>query len=469
MHVKKFEADSIEEALKDIKLALGPDAIILKTVTNKGLKGAFKKKKIEITAAISEKNYLKKAQVDKVLGPEQKQEFYAASAEEISEQIDRYGAHNPPPKAASSTTGGTGYGNLGLNRPVRTSLENQIKTDLDSFLQGTAATQQNTATRATSAVTNATNNAEESASAVTAPPAAEEWKNYTANGEDALQMQARIDELERQIYVLQQSVAKIERKEPHNVYQLRTILRSLEINEGYVQKLIKKLIFELGEEEINQAEKVFEFALREMGQEISTAMPLFSEVGKSKENPVTVLLSETSCGQSAMALKLAALQKESVVIKLIGHQEESAGFAEKVFALNVIRVRTPAEVVAEVRKALEQKKSVLVDYRSGPEINETKNFVEGLRRSFAQVEILISLSAIHSPLYNRKVINTYRSLANGLNVAFIDQCLNFGQLFNLNIEYKDLPFKFFGTGNVIPDDVEAATSERIMAGIFNLP
>ena len=41
MYVRKFEADSLDEALKTIKRDLGPDAIILKTVTNKGLKGAF--------------------------------------------------------------------------------------------------------------------------------------------------------------------------------------------------------------------------------------------------------------------------------------------------------------------------------------------------------------------------------------------------------------------------------------------
>ena len=73
MYVRKFEADSLEEALKDIKRELGPDAIILKTLTNKGLKGAFKKKKIEITAAISEKNYSSKAKVDAVLNNEQKE------------------------------------------------------------------------------------------------------------------------------------------------------------------------------------------------------------------------------------------------------------------------------------------------------------------------------------------------------------------------------------------------------------
>ena len=76
MFVKKFEADTIDEALKAVKAELGPDAIILKTITNKGLKGAFKKKRIEITAAVSEKNIEKKAKVDKVLNNDQKKDFY---------------------------------------------------------------------------------------------------------------------------------------------------------------------------------------------------------------------------------------------------------------------------------------------------------------------------------------------------------------------------------------------------------
>ena len=60
MHVRKFQGETIEETLKTIKKELGPDAIILKTTTNKGIKGAFKKNRVEVTAAILKKNYLKK-------------------------------------------------------------------------------------------------------------------------------------------------------------------------------------------------------------------------------------------------------------------------------------------------------------------------------------------------------------------------------------------------------------------------
>ena len=76
MYVRKFEGDTLEETLQAVKFELGPDAIILKTITNKGIKAAFKKKKFEITAAISEESYIKKAKVDRVLNDDQKRIFY---------------------------------------------------------------------------------------------------------------------------------------------------------------------------------------------------------------------------------------------------------------------------------------------------------------------------------------------------------------------------------------------------------
>ena len=120
MHVKKFEANSLDEAFKKIKKELGPDAIILKTVTNKGVKGIFSKSKIEITAAISEKNYEKKAKVDSVLDKEQKQKFYSSSSNVISHMIDNYSENNSDEKKNVVEQGGGGYGNIALNRSVKT-------------------------------------------------------------------------------------------------------------------------------------------------------------------------------------------------------------------------------------------------------------------------------------------------------------------------------------------------------------
>jgi flagellar biosynthesis GTPase FlhF len=36
------------------------------------------------------------------------------------------------------------------------------------------------------------------------------------------------------------------------------------------------------------------------------------------------------------------------------------------------------------------------------------------------------------------------------------------------LNFPNLPIKFFGTGEVIPEDIEAASPERLLAGIFRI-
>jgi len=98
--------------------------------------------------------------------------------------------------------------------------------------------------------------------------------------------------------------------------------------------------------------------------------------------------------------------------------------------------------------------------------DETKKFVETLKRGFQHVEVLCTLSAIHSELYNRKIIARYKDIVDGVIISHVDLCMNFGALFNVHRAHNKLPLKFFGTGAVVPDDIEGATAERLMAGLF---
>jgi len=477
MHVRKFEADTIDEALREIKRELGPDAVILKTVTNKGLKSAFKKHKIEITAAISEKSYVKKAQVDHVLDGNQKQEFYNGSASYIANMIDK---HDESRKAPKATTSAGGYGSMGLNKQVSTTKKvfNDVKNNLDDFLSlGERETTKNFS-----------QDFDFDSEVMSSKPVLDEpkkssprihteakietprEKNVEQNFELSEKQKNKIEELEKKLFELTKNVERIQKKEPTGIYQLRTTLRSLEISESYIQKLIKKGLFELTEKDVENADIVFEFALREMMTAVQTDMPLFSRVDAGKNPVITVFVTEASSGQSTLVSKIASLKKDALVIKNNhGISETKSSFAEKVFNLNVTRTSTIAEIVAECRKGVEAGNSIFIDYKcTDSEINETKRFIDGLRRAFPQVEVLITICAIQSELYNRKVISKYRPLADGLVVSHLDECLNFGSLFNISFEVGDLPYKFFGTGTVVPDDLEAATSERIMAGLFKL-
>jgi flagellar biosynthesis GTPase FlhF len=497
MYVRKFEADTIEEALKEIKRELGPDAVILKTITNKGLKGAFKKKKIEITAAISEKNYVKKAQVDTVLNASQKEEFYNGSAGYIANMIDQH-EHSKDNRRGNNETNrsGAGYGSMGLNRTVASTkgIASQIKSGisagLDDFLSLGEKEDRHShkndfnfddEVEASRPLTQAprrevSREAPQSQMKKEIPSAPQQQINSSGArlvGEEMYEKQkSKIDELEKKLYELTRSFERIHKKEPIGIYQLRTTLRSLDINETYIQQLIKKGLFELTESDVENSDIVFEFALREMMATVSTALPLFNVPASGKEiqkNPViTVFLSEASCGQSTMVQKIGTMLKDSVVIRnIVSVKESKSNFAEKIFGLNIIKVASIAEIVSECRKAIESGKCVFIDYKCNEtESNDTKKFVDGLRRAFSKVEVLITLSAIHTELYNKKVLGTYRRLSDGVIVSHLDACLNFGSLFNITQEIKDLPFKYFGTGEVVPDDLEIATAERIMAGIF---
>ena len=454
MHIRKFEANSLDEAFKEIKRELGPDAIILKTVTNKGVKGVFKKSKIEITAAISEKNYVKKAKVDAVLDGEEKEKFYSSSANMISNMIDTHDDHSG--ESGTHVVKEAGYGTLGINRPVKTvkDIGKKIKSGLDEFLNDNSNEEGKV----------------QGDDTLGPPPSTLQDKKIVVRDEGFKELydlqRLKIEELEKRLYQLKKEFMERDRKGPLGVYQLRTTLKSFDISEKYIADISKKALFELSGPELEDADTVFEFSLKEMLKVVKVDQPLFSSEKASQRPVVTIFVGGNSSGQTSMIYKISTLRPDSTIIKC---RKDSSGFIENIFGLNIINVSSMAEATSEARKSVTLGKCVFIDYQNlSTEIDETKKFIDGLRRSFEMVEVLISLSAIHSEIYNRSKIKGYRSSADGIVVSGLDVCLNFGSLFNIAEDAFDLPFKFFGTGEVIPDDIEAATPERILAGIFQL-
>lgn len=472
MHVRKFEAETLEQALKDIKRELGPDAIILKTVSNAGLKGAFKKNRIEITAAISEKSYTKKARVDTVLNDQQKDTFYQDQAGYISNMIDRHDQSRAP--AANANPAAAGYGKAALNRSVKTTVD-KIKSGLDDFLSlGTNEEAPRAKAAPAAPVQDDRHDAFEAALAdeeevvarpapAPAPKAAPvKQAAPVANYDDG-----KIEELERRLWELTRNVERIEKKEPEGIYQLRTTLRSLDVSENAIRDIVRGAMFELSQEETQDPDTVLEYALRVMVGDVKTGMPLFSRAESAETPVITVLISESSCGQSSMARKIAALKEGSVLVR--NGEVETRPFTERVLDIKVLGAQGIPEIISQTRKAIEANKNVFIDFRNtSEEVQEVKRFVDGLRRSFDKVEVLVCLSAIHAEIYNRKVAARYQGIADGTVISHLDLCLNFGAIYNVAREYQKLPLKFYGTGEVVPDDIEAATAERILAGMFQL-
>jgi len=495
MFVKKFEAETLEEALKAVKLELGPDAIILKTITNNGLKGAFKKKRIEITAAISEKSFEKKAKVDKVLSNDQKEAFYQKPASTIKETITKYNSQSASPQANAG-----GYGNLGLNKVVNTLAKGTqglsdltqktssiIKNSLDEFLTEEEDFEsfddsndfEEEVVKAKPVQNNTGRYAEP-------PPQARQQHRSVEEAPTPSQVVSReaYNELKQEIRTQQHKIDLLEQKltemsqnyqfnqkhmnEAQGLYQLRTTLKTLGIDESIIVELIKKASYEFSKEDLENPDVIFEFGLREMANSINTSIPLFAKI-ETGEPVITVLMSEVASGQSSMGMKIAVLKKDVVIVQFSqdAHNTTSTDFAAQVFGIRVEKVQSYSEVVGLCRKAMEAGKSVLVDARLSSKFNdETKKFIETLRRGFQHVEILGTLSGIHSEIYNRKIIARYKDLLDGVIISHVDLCTNFGSLFNVHKSHNKLPLKFFGTGSIVPDDIESATAERLMSGLF---
>lgn len=89
MQVKKFEAPTMQEALKIVKRELGPDAVILGArEISKGL-GLLNSVSVEITAAVSESTLRKKQYVESRLREESRERFSQSSAPIQKQLIDR--------------------------------------------------------------------------------------------------------------------------------------------------------------------------------------------------------------------------------------------------------------------------------------------------------------------------------------------------------------------------------------------
>jgi flagellar biosynthesis GTPase FlhF len=470
-----------------VKQELGPDAIILKTITNKGLKGAFKKSRIEITAAISEESYAKKSKVDKVFSKEQKSDFYKSSASDINKSITSYNQTQNKPQAQNQGQGG--YGNMGLNKVVNTvsKASKKLKHSLDDFL-GTPEDEANIPV-----VNEAYATSEDNDDYILSDMSDftdDEHEEMKAHTQSAPVSTPAVDmEIRNEVQVQKNKIKMLENKidlllkemenknfsdtneENSGLAELKTTLKTADLSDKIIQDISKKALFELSKEELNHRDTVFEFALSTIHELINVDMPLFSKPEVDGAPVVTALVSDGAIGQSSMAIKLAVLNSESRVIKYRTNEvdDNKTDFAAKLFNIKYSVSNSLPSMLSEIRKSISNGESVILDIKtSGQEMDASRKILETLKRSFEHIEVLVTTSAINSEVYNRKIVSKYKDFSDGVIISYVDQCMSFGSLLNVHYANLDLPLKFFGTGQTIPDDIEAATAERILAAMFRL-
>jgi len=490
MHVRKFEADTMDEALKAIKYELGPDAIIIKTVTNSGVKSAFKKKKIEITAAISEEDYNKKRKIDNLLNDDQKKELYSKPSHSINEVMNQYGKKtnnkNNIASQQDALNSPAGYGKMALNRTVqqketdsRTSKKYQDTSDqeLDSFLAGHGETdlEQDNDNLFEMKKFHQT----EERSLLSSPARTAISENNETSDAEYWDLKQRVEEQNNHLARLKEEMDLLRLKlddvgamnlsqDSNDVLkQMYTTLKTFDID-TVMLKTLMQAARDSYHDEISEDE-LWSVVIEKIKSSLKIK-PL--TLLHSEKAVVSIFISEGAAGQTSLIYKLASKVKRVKIISYVTNsmqQDLQDKYLEKITGLEIQLVSKPSDLIAAVKDALNEDSFPIVDMKvRGQDFNNIRSIFSALRKSFSQVEVIGCLSAIHSELYNKKFLHQIQRDLDLVCFTHTDLCINWVSMMNVHCHYPQLALSVLSTGPMIPQDLSEVKGEDFIKNMFGL-
>jgi hypothetical protein len=177
--------------------------------------------------------------------------------------------------------------------------------------------------------------------------------NRPTTDSNMVDLQTKIMELERKLNEVSEIRIESSRESEKNLglYQLRTTLKTLDLDESIIRTISKKAQFELNATDLMDQDVVFEYALRELHNIVTVAMPLYSKTDLQHKSVFTIVLSEVASGQTSMVYKLAATTKNSVVITFDPNKNsEELNFTSTMLGLEKKKANTLAELMTYCRQ-----------------------------------------------------------------------------------------------------------------------
>lgn len=495
MHVRKFEADTMDEALKAIKYELGPDAIIIKTVTNSGVKSAFKKKKIEITAAISEEDFIKKRKIDTLLNDDQKKELYSKPSHSINEVMNQYGKRSNSKQSTTTTqenTNTSGYGKMALNKTVQQkdleslpshSRRSQESTDLelDDFLSNHTDQQNQMIEDSDNDVFEMKkfHQAEEKSLLAKQKTQMNVNPSISTNDAEYWDLKQRVEEQNNHLARLKDEMDLLRLKlddvgsntfnsETNDILkQMYTTLKTFDID-TVILKSLMQTIRDSYHEEVTEDE-LWSLVIEKIKSSLKIKTLSLLHTDKPM---VSVFVSEGASGQTSLIYKLASKVKRVKVISYVTSnvaQDLQDKYLEKITGIEIQLVSKPSDLVAAVKEALNEDAFPLIDMKiRGQDYNNVRSLFSALRKSFASVEVIGCLSAIHSELYNKKFLHQVQRDLDLICFTHTDLCINWVSMMNVHCHYSQLPLAALSTGPMIPQDLSEVKGEDFIKNMFGL-
>ena len=260
---------------------------------------------------------------------------------------------------------------------------------------------------------------------------------------------------------------------PEMPKQLRDAFNLLvenEVNEGIARDLIFEVsgmmsFFENVEEAV-----VLNILHKKISERIITAPPVKISDSNSK---IITFVGTTGVGKTTTICKIAAVCKYfnhyNVAIISVDTYRLAAIDQLKIFTeiANIpLEVAYSIDELNEMIAKHQDKQIIFIDTvgrspKQEEHIKEIKNFIQ----STSSHEVHLILSATSSLSVMKETVKQFgQVMPNRLIISKIDEAVNYGNILNI-IDYTKLPLSYFTTGQVIPDDIDAADKNKI-AGLI---
>lgn len=487
MQVKKFEAPTMQEALKVIKRELGPDAIILSTKQNRAGFGLMSKTSVEVTVAIADKDLKKKAAAEKHLPQEVKEKIWNKPAEKQKEIYDDYferqlrqGAGEKVElrskqaaaraKAQATVQQASAQAPRVTAAPVAAAPSASISAAGGASLEGIS--------RANSGKRYIDIGDDEPVAAAVAPAAGKRDSDKVKN------LEQDVESLKSIIHELSTARARGERDESDRGGLTEELFHAMQdlvasgVEKKFARQLVRQASFEMAPQEQSDEAAIQERLAAALLEEIKIGDALAdvgARAGKSTASLIAVV-GPTGVGKTTTLAKIAsvAIQDKHLRVGLINLDSYKVAAADQLSTYAKI-MNLPFRSVStaeELQQAIYDFSSldlVLIDTTGRSQKDQES--LQQLKQMLARIpnlESILMVSATTRDADLNDVVNRFSIFQpKGLVFSKLDETGVYGSIYNTQ-KRTGLPLFYFTVGQRVPEDIEKAVKERVVGLILDL-
>ncbi len=425
MKLKRFEALTLQGALQSVKAELGPEAVIVSTRRvhkGGGLFGLLSQPVVEVTAAVDRKQNKKKTETA------------------ILEQVARAHQEAEPERRDVSP-----HEERVSERTTRDNFQEQLRmaTMLDPFTEQLTAVQ-------------------------------EELKRLREERKDPEAVVRPLrQELEGLRIIVGEALGDRMRKQvdalPGHLTSEYEGLVSQGIQPQLAHELLRAVVETLGTVGIQDKDVVREILQERMEQSISVSGSLLPTGGFQK---VVMLVGPTGVGKTTTVAKLASMAtqatppRKTVLITLdtyrVAAVEQLRVFA-KILKLPLEVAMSPDDLTACINRHHDAELILIDTAGRSPRDRTGQEELKAIAQRHHKIETHLVLAAPTTESVLHDVIQQHRTISiHRLVFTKLDEVADYGKLFNL-LHHTGLPLSYLSMGQRVPEDLELATSQRMIA------